>query len=80
MRIGFSANNPWWIYSMDETCILRQVHTPKVGFYIVYFFLLFLNKSQKGPTFGCYNLDHSDVTVFHSFKPKVEKTFMNSNK
>ncbi len=25
------------------------------------------------------NLAHSDVTVFHSFKPKVEKIFMNSN-
>ncbi len=47
--------------------ILRQVHTPKVGFYIVNFFLLFLNKSQKDPTFGFYNLAHSDVTVSHSF-------------
>ena len=53
--------------------------TPNVGFYIVNFFLLFLNKSQKDPTFGFYNLAHSDVTVFHSFKPKVEKIFMNSN-
>ncbi len=59
--------------------ILHQVHTTKVGFYIVNFFLLFLNKCQKDPTFGFYNLAHSDVTVFHSFKPKVEKTFMNSN-
>ncbi len=42
-------------------------------------FLLFLNKSQKDPTFAYYNLAHTDVTVFHSFKPKVEKTFMNSN-
>ncbi len=50
-----------------------------VGFYIVNFFLLFSNKSQKDPTFGFYNLAHSDVTVFHSFKPKVEKIFMNSN-
>ncbi len=33
----------------------------------------------KDPTFGFYNLAHSDVTVFHSFKPKVEKIFMNSN-
>ncbi len=46
---------------------------------IVNFFLLFLNKSQKIPTYGFYNLAHSDVTVFHSFKPKVEKIFMNSN-
>ncbi len=30
------------------------------------------------PTFGFYNLAHSDVTVFHSFKPKVEMIFMNS--
>ncbi len=52
----------------------------KVGFYIVNFFLLFLNKSQKEPTFGFYNLAHSDVTVFHSFKPKVVKIFMISNK
>ncbi len=56
-----------------------RVHTRKVGFHIVNFFLLFLNKSQKDPTFGFYNLAHSDVTVFHSFKPKVEKIFMNSN-
>ncbi len=54
-----------------------KIHTPKVDFYIVNFFLLFLNKSQKDPTFGFYNL--ADVTVFHSFKPKVEKIFMNSN-
>ncbi len=60
-------------------CILYQVHTSKVGFYIVNFFLLFLSKSQKDPTFGYYNLAHSDTTVFHSFKPKVGKTFMNSN-
>ncbi len=54
--------------------------TPKVGFYIlVNFFLFFLNKSQKDPTFDFYNLAHSDVTAFHSFKPKVEKIFMNSN-
>ncbi len=59
--------------------ILRRVHTPKVGFYVVYFFLLFSNISQKDPTFGYYNLAHSDVTVFHSFKPKVGKTFMNTN-
>ncbi len=59
--------------------ILRRVHTPKIGFYIVNFFLLFFNKSQKDLTFGFYNLAHSDVTVFHSFKPKAEKTFMNSN-
>ncbi len=52
---------------------------PKEGFYIVHFFLLFSNKTQKDPTFGFYNLPHSDVTVFHSFKPKVEKIFMNSN-
>ncbi len=62
-----------------NVCILGRVHTPKVGVYIVNFFLLFLNKSQKDPTFGFYNLAHSDVTVFHSFKPKVEKIFMNSN-
>ncbi len=36
-------------------------------------------QSQKDPTFGYYNLAHSDVTVFHSFKPKVGKTFMNFN-
>ncbi len=59
---------------------VRWVHTPKVGFYIVNFFLLFLNKSQKDPTFGFYNLAHSDVTIFHSFNPNVEKIFMNSNK
>ncbi len=47
-------------------------------FYIVNVFLLFLNKSQKDPSFGFYNLAHSDVTFFHSFKLKVEKTFMNS--
>ncbi len=62
-----------------NVCITRQVDTPKVGFYIVNFFLLFSNKSQKDPTFGFYNLAHSDVKVFHSFKPKVEKIFMNSN-
>ncbi len=60
--------------------LVRWVHTPKVGFYIVNFFLLFLNKSQKDPTFGFYNLAHSDVTIFHSFNPNVEKIFMNSNK
>ncbi len=55
-------------------------YTPqKVGFYKVNFFLLFSNKSQD-PTFDFYNLAHSDVTVFHSFKPKVEKIFMTSNK
>ncbi len=52
---------------------------PKSRFYIVNFFLLFLNKSQKDPSFGYYNLAHSDVTVFHSFKTKVGKTFMDSN-
>ncbi len=55
-----------------------EVHTPKVGFYIVNFFLPFLNKSQKDLTIGFYNLVQSDVTVFHSFTPKVEKIFMNS--
>ncbi len=39
----------------------------------------FSNKSHQDPTFGFYNLAHSNVTVFHSFKPKVEKIFMNSN-
>ncbi len=34
----------------------------KEGIYIVNFFLLFLNKSQKDPTFGFYNLAYSDVT------------------
>ncbi len=38
---------------------------------------LFL-KSQKDPTYGFDNLAHPDVTVFHSLKPKVVKTFMNS--
>ncbi len=67
---------------MDETYVFYVGDThPKVGFYTVNLFLLFLNKSQKDPTFGYYNLTHSDVTtVFHSFKPKVAKTFMNSNK
>ncbi len=46
----------------------RLLHT------IVNFFLLFLNKSPD-PTFGYYHLAHSYVTVFHSFKPKVEKTY-----
>ncbi len=55
------------------------IYIYKVGFYIVNFFLLFSNKSQKDPTFGFYSLTHSDVTVFHSFNPKVEKIFMNSN-
>ncbi len=59
---------------------IHSVHTPKVGFYIVNFFLLFLNKSQKDPTFGYYYLAHSDVTVVHCFKPKFGKTFINSNK
>ncbi len=36
-------------------------------------------QSQKDPTFGFFNLAHSDLTVFHSFKPNVEKTFINSN-
>ncbi len=44
-----------------------------VGFYIVNFFLLFLNKSQKDPSFGSYNLAHSNVRVFHSFKPKLQR-------
>ncbi len=61
------------------TITLSAIHTPKVGFYIVNFFLLFSNKSQKDPIFGFYNLAHSDVTVFHSFKLKVKKIFMNSN-
>ncbi len=52
-------------------------HSIKIVFYIVNFFLFFLNKSHKDPTFGLYNLAHSDVTVFQSFKPKVAKTFMN---
>ncbi len=52
------------------------MYTPQ----IVNFFLLFLNKSKKDPTFGFYNLAHSDVTVFHSFQPKVEKIFMNSKR
>ncbi len=60
-------------------CILYWVHTPKVGFDMVNFFVLFSNKSQKDRTFGFYNLAPSDVTVFHSFKPKAEKIFMNSN-
>ncbi len=53
-----------WLFSVKYA--LCRVHTPKVGFYIVNFFLLFSNKSQKDPTFGFYNLAHSDVTVFHS--------------
>ncbi len=40
---------------------------------------IFLYKSQKDPTFGFYNMAHSDVIVFRSFKLKVQKTFMNSN-
>ncbi len=48
---------------MDKTYVFYVGHTPKVGFYIVNFFLLFLNKSQKDPTFGFYNLAHSDVTI-----------------
>ncbi len=48
-----------------------------VGFYIVKMFLLFF-ESQKDPTFGFYNLAHTDVTVLHSFKSKVGMTFMNS--
>ncbi len=47
--------------------------------YIVNFFLLFLNKSQKDSILGFYNLAHSDVIFFQSLKPKVEKTFINSN-
>ncbi len=39
---------------------------------------VFKQKSEDH-TFGFYNLAHSDVTVFHTFKPKVEKIFMNSN-
>ncbi len=49
-------------------CKLWMAPFIMVGFYIVNFFLLFLNKSQEDPTFGFYNLAHSDVTVFHSFK------------
>ncbi len=60
-------------------CVYILLLVSKVGFYIVNFFLLFLNKSQKDPTFGYYNLAHFDVTVFHSFKPKVGKIFINSN-
>ncbi len=55
--------------------IIIYVHTPKIGFYIVNFILLFLNKRQKDPTFGYYNLAHSDVTVSHSFQPKIWKDF-----
>ncbi len=38
---------------MIDTLLCIYVYTPKVGFYIVNFFLLFSNKSQKDPTFGC---------------------------
>ncbi len=56
----------------QNLCILHQVHTSKVGFYIGNIFLLFFN-------FGFYNLAHSEVTVFHSAKPEVGITFMKSH-
>ncbi len=58
-----------------KICILHRVHTPKVGFYLVNFFLLFSNKSQKDPTFGYYNLANSDVRVFHSLNQKLERLY-----
>ncbi len=43
-------------------------------------FLTALSKQKpKDHTFGFYNLAHSDVIIFHSFTPKIVKTFMNSN-
>ncbi len=55
----------------------------KVGFYIVhfFFFMLFLLKRQNDLISFQYNLAHSDIiSLFHSFKPKVRKTFMNSQR
>ncbi len=46
---------------MYKIIYIYFVHSPKLGFYIVNFVLLFLSKCQKNPTFGYYNFAHSDV-------------------
>ncbi len=54
-------------YSMDETYMdfTSGTHSkgrPKVGFYIVKFFLLFF-KILKESTFGFYNLTQPDISL-----------------
>ncbi len=62
---------------VNEQIIPHLSNTDPSALKVVTFFLLFLNKAQKDPTFGFYNLAHSDVRVFHSFKLKVAEPLIN---